>query len=434
MARETFSTSRLIEFVSRKELTAQTGHGPEDWPLVVLKELTDNALDACEEAGIAPVIRVTVAGGKIRVRDNGPGIPTETVASILDFTTRTSSREAYVAPDRGAQGNALKTILAMPFALSGDEGRVEIVAKGVRHTVVFRTDQIRQVPVLDLATEAAPVRIGTSITVHWPAKSRLGLAASRSEFLQIVEAIGFLNPHAALAVAWHADDRNDADVRLTWPATRPAWQKWTPAAPTCPHWYGLDDLVRLLGAYIAHDRDRGRMQTVSEFVARFNGLTGTAKRKAVVDAVGLSRAPLDSLVKGSEFDRELVQQLLHAMKSASKPVKPERLGTIGREHVAARFEAMGGDPETFQYKLSKGEDNGRPWALEVAFAYRPEKDGRRIITGVNWSPGIREPFPGLEGMLEASYCGDEDEPVIFFAHLATPRPAYVDRGKSKLVF
>ena len=56
----------------------------------------------------------------IRVSDNGPGMPPETVKSILDFTTRTSSREAYVAPDRGAQGNAWKTLSAMAFALTGD--------------------------------------------------------------------------------------------------------------------------------------------------------------------------------------------------------------------------------------------------------------------------------------------------------------------------
>jgi DNA topoisomerase VI subunit B len=90
-----------------------------------------------------------VARGKIRVRDNGRGIPPETVASVLDFSTRTSSREAYVAPDRGAQGNALKTILAMPFALNGEEGRVEILARGVQHAITFRVDQIRQAPVID---------------------------------------------------------------------------------------------------------------------------------------------------------------------------------------------------------------------------------------------------------------------------------------------
>jgi hypothetical protein len=45
LQRTTLRTSRLLDFCSRKELIAQTGHQPEDWPLVVLKELADNSLD-----------------------------------------------------------------------------------------------------------------------------------------------------------------------------------------------------------------------------------------------------------------------------------------------------------------------------------------------------------------------------------------------------
>jgi DNA topoisomerase VI subunit B len=84
---------------------------------VVLKELTDNALDAAEEAGIPPVVRVRLDGSVLEIADQGPGIPDDVITDILDFTVRVSSREAYVGPTRGAQGNALKTIVAMPFAL-----------------------------------------------------------------------------------------------------------------------------------------------------------------------------------------------------------------------------------------------------------------------------------------------------------------------------
>ena len=114
--RKVFATSRLAEFLSIRELTAQTGHPPEQWPLVILKELVDNAIDICEEAGTAPVVNVAVRGNRIVVADNGPGIPARVVQKILDYSVRVSSREAYVSPTRGAQGNALKTILAMPFA------------------------------------------------------------------------------------------------------------------------------------------------------------------------------------------------------------------------------------------------------------------------------------------------------------------------------
>ena len=103
-----FTTSRLAEFCSQKELVAQTGHPVEQWPLVVLKELIDNSLDACEEADIAPVIHVAVNAvtGVITISDNGPGISPETVKRLLDYNVRVSSREAYVSPTRGAQGNA----------------------------------------------------------------------------------------------------------------------------------------------------------------------------------------------------------------------------------------------------------------------------------------------------------------------------------------
>src|SRR5262250_1099548 len=103
LQRTAFRTSRLLDFCSRKELIAQTGHQPDAWPLVLLKELVDNALDACEDAGTAPEVVVTVDGDGIEVRDNGPGIPAKTVEGVLDFAVRVSTREAYVSPCRGAQ-------------------------------------------------------------------------------------------------------------------------------------------------------------------------------------------------------------------------------------------------------------------------------------------------------------------------------------------
>src|SRR4051812_9989729 len=152
LERTTLTTSRLLDFASEKELRAQTGHGTNDWPLVILKELMDNALDACEDAHIAPEIKVTVDGTGITVEDNGPGLPAETISGVLDFAVRVSSNEAYVSPTRGAQGNALKTIVAMPFVLDGESGKVEIEANGVLHTITFRVDRIRQEPVIERVT------------------------------------------------------------------------------------------------------------------------------------------------------------------------------------------------------------------------------------------------------------------------------------------
>lgn len=72
LGRTTFRTSRLLDFWSRKELIAQTGLREEQWPLVTLKELADDALDACEDVGITPVVLPGAGSdrGSIRHRRN----------------------------------------------------------------------------------------------------------------------------------------------------------------------------------------------------------------------------------------------------------------------------------------------------------------------------------------------------------------------------
>src|SRR3954462_12588296 len=141
LTRVNFAVSRLMEFCSERELQNQTGHSAYEWPLVVAKELIDNSLDACEETEVAPVISVIVEQDRIIVADNAGGIDTQTISSILDYTIRVSSREAYVSPTRGAQGNALKTLLAMDYVLqgaSGDAVGVTIVeTRGVAHRIEF---------------------------------------------------------------------------------------------------------------------------------------------------------------------------------------------------------------------------------------------------------------------------------------------------------
>src|SRR5262245_29363662 len=88
LTRVAFKVSRLMEFCSERELQNQTGHSIVDWPLVVGKEVVDNALDACEEAEVAPEITIIVDAETIIIQDNAGGIGTDTIESILDYTIR----------------------------------------------------------------------------------------------------------------------------------------------------------------------------------------------------------------------------------------------------------------------------------------------------------------------------------------------------------
>jgi Histidine kinase-, DNA gyrase B-, and HSP90-like ATPase len=86
----------LLEFFSEKELAMQIGHQKQQWPLALLKELVDNALDASALAGIAPEVTVTIERDAFSVQDNGPGLPVETLKRSLDYLIRVSDKAQIV--------------------------------------------------------------------------------------------------------------------------------------------------------------------------------------------------------------------------------------------------------------------------------------------------------------------------------------------------
>ncbi len=139
LERTAFTTRRDAEYFDARQLSALTGVPASEFASVCLKELVDNALDACETAGVAPEIAVDVSDeqGAIRlsVSDTGPGIPSEVVRKVLDYSVRVSDKAAYRSPTRGAQGNALKTIIGIPYALGAREPITIVARGGVVHTI-----------------------------------------------------------------------------------------------------------------------------------------------------------------------------------------------------------------------------------------------------------------------------------------------------------
>jgi len=415
-----------------------------DWSRVILKELVDNAIDACEEAGVAPVISITVKRGSIVIEDNGPGIPAKTIDGVLDYSIRVSSREAYVSPTRGAQGNALKTIMPMGYVLDerrGEDacGETVIEAHGLAHHIEFGVDHIRQEPKIRHTTTSSSVLRGTRVTVNLPTTTGYheidSIEYCKSRFLELAESYAWLNPHVSIRVSWNGEVKIDAKV------SNPTWDKWLPSWPTSPHWYDKSRFRRYMAAHIAH---RGKI-TVREFIGEFRGLSSTAKQKVVLEEIGASHVSLHDFFGRRKANGDNIARLLAALQQHSKPVRPAQIGVIGKEHLYRLMEASGGDPKTFTYNRSFGETNGVPRVVEFAFGVH--RDGlaagsapsRKFITGVNWSPGINNPFrqlgrsgEGLDAIL-AEVRANTSQPVIALLHLACPRVAYTDRGKSAII-
>ncbi len=247
--RTTFKTSREMDFFSEKELVTHTGHSVDEWLLVILKELIDNALDACEEGVIAPAIEVSADATGVTILDNGPGLPEDTLQGALDFTVRTSNREAYVGPCRGAQGNALKTILSMARVVDPEHGQLIIETLGKRHTIRCGCDPISQRAVVHHDIVELPkcknresrngtinqaLSFGTSIRIEWGARPNSEWPFGdhyphdddfARQFRELFQGFAVFNPHLSLTLNW-------LNERTTWEATDPSWNKWKPNKPT----------------------------------------------------------------------------------------------------------------------------------------------------------------------------------------------------------
>lgn len=169
LVRTTFVTNRALEFFSQKELQLQIGHPPDLWLLALVKELIDNALDACESHDIAPRIRITVTPDSVSVQDNGRGLPEATLNRSLDYLVRVSDKNHYISPSRGQLGNALKCVWATPFVATDERAELIVHANGVRYTVLVTLDRIAQAPRISIDADPDPtVKNGTRILLHWP--------------------------------------------------------------------------------------------------------------------------------------------------------------------------------------------------------------------------------------------------------------------------
>jgi len=215
----------------------------------------------------------------------------------------------------------------------------------------------------------------------------------------------------------------------------PGWKKWAPSQPTSPHWYTADQLADLIAAYLLIERDGGAARTVREFIGEFRGLSSTVKQKTIAAAAALAGLRLADLRNDEMLDTGAIGRLLAGMKVESRAVEAKQLGAIGRENVTARLvRDLGAQPGTVQYRAVEllTDPDDVPVLLEVAFGIASIQGvGRRVLTGVNWTPTLAVPFPGFESML-ASANIQPDDPVVLLIHVAMPVVSFTDRGKTGL--
>ena len=350
------------------ELVNQTGHDLHVWPLVIVKELIDNALDACEEAEIAPTISITVTkGGSIIIEDNGPGIPAKTIQSVLDYAIRVSStRSLLCSPTRGQQGNALKTILPMGYVMddSGEDacGETIIEAHGLAHRIAFEVDHIKQEPKITHTTKPSKVVKGTRITVTLPKlmSARLHLDISNAKDV-------FWSLPKVLCVAQSASDSQGQMERQSphqHQGVESELEKMAAVVANVPALVRCQPLPSLHGG--THCQSRAPSPSGNLF-QEFRGMTGTAKQKKVLAEIGASHVSLHNYFGPHKANTKNIKKMLASLKRHTKPVGLPILASSGKSISLLVMEAAGGDPKTFKYIRRIGETDGVPRVVEFAF-------------------------------------------------------------------
>ena len=225
-------------------------------------------------------------------------------------------------------------------------------------------------------------------------------------------------------------------------------KKYVPSEPTSPHWYGIESLKGLVFNHIAHARAGGKDLPIGEFVRQFQGLSSTRKAKAV--AAWFVEKGFTHL---SDFahDPAMVGTLLVDMQEQTKPPKATALGWVGRDHFETFFESTYQGVKEFKYARNSGTlPSGLPITIEFALATLDQPG--HLYCGINYSPTFGDPVQGttvwgpkfkadgIRSFLSEGHALPTTDStwyrtpasVAVAAHIVTPAPIFLDRGKTRL--
>lgn len=461
----TFATRhREFDYLQLHWLEKTTGRPSHEWDLYVIKELLDNALDADEhwarEHSVAVELTVDLCYRRIDVLDihsldiavfNRATFPTALLPAIFDLTAYTSDKSHYSYPSRGQQGNALKTLLGIPYALrhefygdysnirkplvieTGDQAYIISLEINETHQQVGLTP-IEPTP-LNPPRDGTCVRVGIDRFIQERPRTRAGLCAWAQRF-------ALLNPHAAFH--WHV---RIGDEEAEWDFL--AHSDWDglfgDAAPV--HWYEYTQLRELL---LALEREHGSDTPLPQILQAFAGFTlaedpDGRQARALCDRIGFRT--LGDLCLTSDHVHTLRDTLWLALRREGCKVPAEQLGGLGERRVVdtlTRFYDLEETPLYQRIVHDDPADSAHPFVLELALARLPAGQRRTIWTGLNYTPTYEDPFyfrslyppifgnepvAGLDGFLDA-YDQRADQPVLLMMHLICPNLAYQDFSKT----
>jgi hypothetical protein len=462
---EAFSFNREFDFVRLDGLRRATGRPAHEWDLYILKELIDNALDADDalwhtDRTRVPQIQVRVEYLRVPARKsqqlfvqvgNRALFPVGQIDAIFATQRYTSRKAFFKGLSRGALGNALKTLLGIPYALrnrvAGDWNPelkpFAILCQGNEYLPGYTIDSTGQAISFACEVRAGKKLDGTLISVgvdHFEQEQPRTIG----QIELLAQQYHLCNPHVHFI--WSVEIGGQEWTSAY--AGDPAWAgKFSGVTPV--QWYSPTAFRDLLGAlHREHCQDDSGCQLPIERVCRcFAGFSGPERRPAKAALQHISADCGASHLTRDDIEGPAASRLHQALCRASSRFDSASLGRLGPEHVRACLaQALPLDADAlYDSCIDAGDDPSVPFVLEAAVA-RLREGKRQIWTAINFAPTYDEPFRsrwlhaaarpddpalGLRGLLDA-YGLTEEQPVVLFLHLICPNVEHHEFSKTEI--
>ena len=457
--RKMLERTRELDYVSQRGLLTLTGCSVERLDLFIMKELIDNALDACGEDDKSDnsilVSFDTEKFLKISVKDNGKGLNPEDIMKITDFNKLYSTKHHYKVPKRGSLGNAFKTLMGIPYALAQEKGisyekaPIKICSKKKEYNISLLIDELKGT--VETFTKSFDVGDDdTEIALTLPLMGQYW--GYKQSYLDLLSGYAILNPSVGFKIILNPRKDVGRYIEKAYSSIGDMKKKFT--GRTSIHWYGKSEFYQLVGTYVRDLQVTGKKLNTRDFIQLFRGLSSYAKSEEILREINVEEEKIHYISDAVKRE-EIVNRLYDAMKNKSTKPSPAVLSEIGKDNFFDRIKQIYGEPDYIKYSIEKYEYIDHegvqiPYVLEILVAVMPSYCDikRKIVVGINNSPCISNPFDrctftwvgnrkeqsayGVRGLIE-KYGITKDEPVIVVMHLNSTGVKYINYGKSEIV-
>ncbi len=358
------SMAKAQRSISISEFFAKNRHllgfdNPRKALLTTVKEAVDNALDACEEAGILPEVAVEIdqldeTHFKVAVQDNGPGIVKKQIPSIFGQLLY-GSKFHRLRMSRGQQGIGISAAGMYGLLTTGRPVRIisRTSKRSKAHCYEVQIDTKKNRP--DIVHDEQiewDASHGTRVEIELEAKYQRGKQSVDDYLMQTAIA----NPHVAFT--YRAPDERQE--------TYPAAVRQLPAIPKSirPHPHGIE-----LGVLIKMLQD-ARGKSVRQFLTGDFSRVSPRVANEIIETSGIRKNARAVGLSGSDakaiYNAIQETKILAPATNCVVPIGEDQLFR-GLKTVmdAAFYTAATRRPAVYR---------GNPFIIEVALAYgKPEK-------------------------------------------------------------